>query len=431
MSERQFVDEIRLNLSAGSGGDGAMSFLREKFRPKGRPNGGDGGKGGSIIFRVDPGVSTLGTLARIPHVVARKGTNGQNSDKFGANADDVYLALPDGTEVRDERGELLADLVGIGTEFVAAQGGRGGRGNATLASSRRRAPGFREIGEPGETVTLTLTLKVLADMGFVGIPNAGKSSLLRRISAARPEVASYPFTTLTPQLGVVSDRASRMIVADVPGLIEGAAQGRGLGHAFLRHLERCPVLVLVVDAADEVTPPAEAARLLGAELEAYDPLLRANMQIAAVNKSDISTVEQQTVAVAAVEALGLTAVVVSAETGDGIDALLDACDALVLAARAKTVAKDHRLVRIRPESDRVEVDRTRDRWVVRCEAAERLLTRYEIENPEALAYLQDRFVTLGIERALVDAGADEGDEVLLGDLTFTFSPDRADGPDRG
>lgn len=403
-----------------------MSFLREKYRPKGRPNGGDGGRGGSVILKVESGISTLSSLARTPHVSAQRGGDGSNSDKFGADADDVVVAVPDGTEVRDESGELLADLVGVGTRFVVARGGRGGRGNATLANARRRAPAFREKGEPGEEGWFNLTLKVLADIGLVGFPNAGKSSLLQAVSAARPEIAAYPFTTLSPQLGVVPDSPNRMVVADVPGLIEGAAEGRGLGHAFLRHLERCPVLVLVLDAADSERDPREACRAMTAELEAYDPALRSRLAIAAVNKADLASDEQMRAGAAAARAAGLEPFAISAATGNGVPALLDACAAAVAAAREGLVIRDHRLVRIRPESTKVEVSRFGDGWRVRCDAAEHLLERYEIGNPEALAFVQDRFASYGIEDALLEAGAVEGDEVVLGELVFTFSPDRPD-----
>jgi GTPase len=429
MTERGFVDETRLQVAAGSGGDGAMSFLREKFKPKGRPNGGDGGKGGSIILKVDPGLNTLAHIAKNPHVKAPRGGNGQNSDKFGADADDVVLSVPDGTEVRTDDGELLADLVGAGTEFVVAKGGRGGRGNATLANSRRRAPGFREKGEPGEEAWIRLSLKVIADIGLVGFPNAGKSSLLRAISAAKPEVAAYPFTTLTPQLGVIPDLASRIVVADVPGLIEGAAQGRGLGHAFLKHLERCPVLVLVLDAADETISADDTCQRLSAELEAYDPELRRRMKIAAINKIDIATPEQVEIAEAAAKARGFTTFSISAQQGRGITSLLEACIATVEDERSRVTPKDRRLVRIRPESTTVEVVRENEGWRVRCEAAERLLARYDLNEPDALAFVQDRLVALGVERALADAGAGEGDEVVLGDLVFTFSPDEPDDRD--
>ncbi|MFP5224411.1 MAG: GTPase ObgE [Actinomycetota bacterium] len=429
MSERGFVDETRLHVAAGSGGDGAMSFLREKFKPKGRPNGGDGGRGGSIILKVDPGLNTLAHLARSPHVKAARGGNGQSSDKFGADAKDVVLAVPDGTEVRSDQGELMADLVGAGTEFVVARGGRGGRGNATLANSRRRAPGFREKGEPGEEAWIRLSLKVLADIGLVGLPNAGKSSLLRAISAARPEVAAYPFTTLTPQLGVIPDLSSRVVVADVPGLIEGAAEGRGLGHAFLKHLERCPVLVMVLDAADETMSADETYQRLSAELEAYDPALRRRMNIAAINKTDIATAEQVAAAQESARARGFQTFAISARDGTGVDSLLEACVSAVQVERSKTTPKDRRLVRIRPESTVVEVVREDQAWRVRCEAAERLLARYDLNEPDALAFVQDRLVALGVERALIRAGAGEGDEVVLGDLVFAFSPDAPEDDD--
>lgn len=421
VSERTFIDEITIRVQAGAGGDGAMSYQREKYKPKGKPDGGNGGHGGSIVLRVDPQVSTLRELAREPHRTAPAGGNGSKRDKVGRDAEDVVIAVPNGTEVRAEDGELLADLVGAGTEFVVARGGRGGRGNASFITTRRRSPAFAERGEPGEQRTVQLTLKVLADVGLAGFPNAGKSSLLRAVTAATPEVAAYPFTTLSPQLGV-ADAAGRIVIADVPGLIEGASEGRGLGHAFLRHLERCPVLCVLLDPTDPERMPGIALPALLDELEAYDPALAARVGLVAITKADLATPEQLDAARNA--ATARDHVVISAETGDGLPELLERLQGLVAAARATRTDRSRRLIRIRPASAKVAVRAAGTAaWQVECEAAERLLRRFDPSNPDALAYLQDRFDSLGIDAALEAAGARAGDDVRLGELVFTYTPD--------
>lgn len=425
MGERTFIDEATLTVVAGSGGDGAASFLREKFKPKGRPDGANGGRGGSVILRVDPQIATLRELARRNLVRAGDGGNGSGRDKTGADADDVIVHVPEGTEVRTESGELLADLVGAGSEFVVAQGGRGGRGNVAFQNVRRRHPSFAERGERGESRTVRMTLKVLADVGLVGFPNAGKSSLLRSVTAATPEVAAYPFTTLSPQLGV-AEAAGRIVLADVPGLIEGAASGKGLGHAFLRHLERCSVLCVVLDAADQIQSAPEALVTLLEELEAYSPVLAEKARIVAVNKIDIA--DPHVVAATIESAAPRESFAISAETGEGVEALAVRLAELVKIAKGSEVPKSHRTIRLRPGSAKVSISRDEDVWVVSCDIAERLVRRFDLSNPDALAYLQDRFDQLGIEAALSEAGARPGDDVALGDLMFTYEPDQVDHP---
>ena len=245
----KFVDRVVVHATAGTGGNGCASVHREKFKPLGGPDGGNGGRGGSVVLVVDPGVHTLLDFHHRPHAVARSGKQGQGGFKAGANAEDMELRVPDGTVVFDTAGEVVADLVGPGTRFVAAEGGRGGLGNAALASAARKAPGFALLGEPGGSSELVLELRSMADVGLVGFPSAGKSSLVAALSAARPKIADYPFTTLVPQLGVVTAGVETFTVADVPGLIPGASEGRGLGLDFLRHIERCSVLLHVLDCA--------------------------------------------------------------------------------------------------------------------------------------------------------------------------------------
>ncbi|MGZ5374609.1 MAG: GTPase ObgE, partial [Aeromicrobium sp.] len=244
-----FVDQVTLHISAGSGGNGIASVHREKFKPLGGPDGGNGGHGGDVILRVAADVTTLIDFHHEPHRIGGSGGHGSGNNRSGSNGESLTLRVPDGTVVRSETGEVLADLTGPGTEIVIAAGGRGGLGNAALASSKRKAPGFALKGEPGEELTITLELKVVADIGLVGFPSAGKSSLIAALSRARPKIADYPFTTLVPNLGVVTAGETTFTVADVPGLIEGASEGKGLGHDFLRHVERCAALVHVIDCA--------------------------------------------------------------------------------------------------------------------------------------------------------------------------------------
>ncbi len=272
----RFVDRVVIHTRAGSGGNGCASVHREKFKPLGGPDGGNGGRGGSIVFVVDPQVHTLLDFHFRPHITAPSGKQGMGNNRDGAAGADLEVKVPDGTVVLDENGRLLADLVGAGTRFEAAAGGRGGLGNAALASRARKAPGFALLGEPGQSRDLTLELKTVADVGLVGFPSAGKSSLVSVISAAKPKVADYPFTTLVPNLGVVSAGEHAFTVADVPGLIPGASQGRGLGLDFLRHIERCAVLVHVVDCAtgEPGRDPISDIDVLEAELAAYTPTLR-------------------------------------------------------------------------------------------------------------------------------------------------------------
>lgn len=448
--ERSFVDEARIHVAAGDGGDGCTSFQREKYRPKGKPDGGDGGDGGSVILRADSNVATLADLARHPHQRAAQGRNGSGYDKHGASGGDRVVPVPVGTvvraepgEVRDgsgegatkpgkgrnESGEIVADLVASGEECGAAAGGRGGRGNAALASARRRAPGFAERGEKGESRWLSLELKVLADVGLVGFPNAGKSSLIARLSAARPKVAEYPFTTLTPNLGVAETADARFVVADVPGLIEGASEGRGLGLAFLRHLERCRVLCFVLDVGAP-EDPAAALEALRAELRAYLPAFDERPGVVAANKIDLRSTGQAVAAArAAARAAGFGFVAVSAKRGDGIEELSAALSDAVRRAAEGAQQKTHRLIRLRPEEESVEVVREDEAWRVHSARAERLLDRFDMGNPDALAHVQERLLRLGVEAALARAGARAGDEVRIGGVAFDFTPD--DAPERG
>ncbi|HVL89604.1 MAG TPA: GTPase ObgE [Actinomycetota bacterium] len=422
-----FVDEAVVIVKGGDGGNGVASYRREKYRPKGGPDGGNGGNGGNVVFRADPNIGTLSELARHPHQRAPRGQHGRGDDKHGANAPDLVLLVPEGTVVTDaSTGEVVADLVRAPAEAIVARGGQGGRGNASLVSRARRAPGFAERGEVVEERTVRLELRVLADVGLVGLPNAGKSSLIARLSAARPKVAAYPFTTLTPHLGVAETEDGRFIVADIPGLIEGAADGRGLGHAFLRHLERCLVLCYVIDVGSEDAEPAEAYRALRDELEAYDPAMAARASVVAANKSDLDGASERAEELRAALPAGTRMIKASALTGQGTEEIHEMLAAAVASAREveEPVADAHTMIKITPSSDKVHVVREDDgAFRVISDKAERLVARFDLDNDDAVAYLQERFSTLGVEDALTKAGAVEGDEVRIGDAVFDFLPE--------
>jgi GTP-binding protein len=421
-ASRDFVDEARLHVHAGDGGNGAASFRREKYRPKGGPDGGNGGPGGSVILRVTPGVATLAEVAHRPHQKAERGGHGQGSDRHGAGGADRVVPVPAGTLVRDDDGTVLADLTEEGDEFVAAAGGRGGRGNAAIANARRRAPAFAERGEPGEERWLSLELRLLADVGLVGAPNAGKSSLIAKLSAARPKVAAYPFTTITPNLGVAEAAGERFVVADVPGLVAGAAEGKGLGLAFLRHLSRCRVLCYVVDLSEDEA--AETVGVLREEIAAYDAELVRRPAIIAANKVDLPGARERAPVVAAVMP-DAPLHPVSALTGEGVDGLASALAETVERERGSRPAQEAPvMIRIRPRSESVEVHRENGAYRVVSPNAERLVARFDLDNPDAVRYVQERLVLLGVEAALERAGAREGDEVRIGEQTFEFIPER-------
>ncbi|QWF20943.1 GTPase ObgE [Nocardioides sp. LMS-CY] len=427
-----FVDRVALHVSAGRGGNGVASVHREKFKPLGGPDGGNGGPGGSIILRVDPDVTTLLDYHHSPKRRAEHGGQGAGAHRNGAHGKDLVLPVPDGTLVTDPKGGVLADLVGPGTELVVAQGGRGGLGNAALASSKRKAPGFALLGEPGEELEIVLELKVVADIGLVGFPSAGKSSLIAAISRARPKIADYPFTTLVPNLGVVSAGDTTFTVADVPGLIEGASEGRGLGHDFLRHIERCAAIVHVVDTAS-IEPgrnPVDDLDVIERELSRYGGL-EDRPRLVALNKIDVP--DGRDIAGFVVDELrerGLRVFEISAASGEGLRELTFAMAQIVEAARAdKPVAEAKRIV-LRPASadgsDAFTIKRTGEGWRVRGEKPERWVRQTDFSNDEAVGFLADRLNRLGVETRLVELGAEEGDAVLIGHpdnaVVFDFKP---------
>lgn len=323
----QFIDEVKISAKAGHGGAGCVSFRREKFIPFGGPDGGDGGKGGDVVFEVSPSISTLLDLRHRPHQKAGRGVHGMGKDRHGANGKDLVIPVPAGTIIRDaETGEQLADLTEPGERVVLLRGGRGGQGNARFATSTNKAPKFAQPGEPGEERVLRLELKLLADVGLFGFPSVGKSSFIAKVSAARPKIADYPFTTLTPNLGVVSYKNFRsFVVADIPGLIEGAHRGAGLGHRFLKHVERTRLLLHILDIS--LMPERDPLRdyeALNRELALFDEQLSEKPQIVAVNKIDLPHVRENLASVIALfKGLGVRVFPVSTATGEGIPALLD------------------------------------------------------------------------------------------------------------
>ena len=427
-----FVDRVILHVAAGDGGHGCASVRREKFKPLGGPDGGNGGNGGDVVLVVDPSVTTLLDYHHLPHRKATSGKPGAGDFRNGAEGDGVVLFVPDGTVVSDVDGEVLADLVGAGSRFVAAQGGRGGLGNAALASQRRKAPGFALLGEPGETRDLVLELKTVADIGLIGFPSAGKSSLVAAMSAARPKIADYPFTTLVPNLGVVTAGDVVFTVADVPGLIPGASEGRGLGLDFLRHVERCAGLVHVLDCAtlDPGRDPLTDLDVIEAELAAYGSGLEERPKLVVLNKIDVPEARElaDLVTPELVER-GFQVFAVSAASHEGLRELSFAMAAMVSAARAelKSVIVPRVVIRPKAVDDAgFTVTREGDKFRVRGDRPTRWVRQTDFSNDEAVGYLADRLARLGVEDALAAAGAVPGDDVLIGTDTnavvFEFDP---------
>ena len=431
----RFVDRAVLHLQAGDGGHGCASVHREKFKPLGGPDGGNGGNGGDIVLEVDPNVHTLLDFHFRPHAKAQGGRPGMGDNRDGANGASLRLAVPDGTVVLGAGGELLADLVGAGAGYVAARGGRGGLGNAALASRARKAPGFALLGEPGESAEIVLELKSVADVGLIGFPSAGKSSLVSVLSAARPKIADYPFTTLEPNLGVVTAGSEVFTVADVPGLIPGASEGRGLGLEFLRHVERCAVLVHVVDCATEEPgrDPASDIEAVETELARYTPSLPTDLaakpRLVVLNKIDVPEARELAEFVADdLRAAGHRVLLVSTATHEGLTELSYAMAEAVATDRAARPVAPAPSVVIRPaavdsEQFSVEPDpEDEGAFIVRGTRPERWIRQTDFANDEAVGYLADRLARLGVEARLADLGAQPGAPVTIGDVTFDWEP---------
>ncbi|WP_167473224.1 GTPase ObgE [Nocardia arthritidis] len=443
----KFIDRVVLHVRAGKGGHGCASVHREKFKPLGGPDGGNGGNGGDVILEVDPNVHTLLDFHFHPHAKAGNGKPGEGGNRDGKMGADLLLKVPDGTVVLSTDGEVLVDLIGAGNRFIVAKGGRGGLGNAALASKARKAPGFALLGEEGEELDLVLELKSVADVGLVGFPSAGKSSLVSVLSAAKPKIADYPFTTLVPNLGVVASGDTTFTIADVPGLIPGASAGRGLGLDFLRHLERCAVLAHVVDCAtlEPGRDPVSDVDALEAELAAYKPALNADAglgdladrpRVVILNKTDVPDAEELAEMVAPEFAeRGWPVFQISAVSRAGLRPLTFALADLVRRYREEHPKAAPKRPVIRP----IAVDETGftvltdpeepGGFIVRGVRPERWVRQTQFDNDEAVGYLADRLARLGVEDQLVKMGAEPGAPVTIGDVTFEWEPQISAGID--
>jgi GTP-binding protein len=414
-----FLDRARIRVRAGNGGRGAISFRREAHVPRGGPDGGDGGRGGDVILRTDERVTTLSHFRDRRSLEAESGGGGAGKDRRGRNGQDMVVRIPAGTLVRDATsGDLVVDAVALGLEIVIARGGAGGRGNARFANSTHRAPRIAEDGQPGEERDLALELKLIADVGLVGLPNAGKSSLLAALTRAHPKIAAYPFTTLTPNLGVLRTDERELVIADIPGLIEGAHEGAGLGEEFLRHVERTRLLVHVVDLSRE--DPLDDVRVIDSELAASGRGLEDRPRLMALNKIDLPDARERAAAVE--EALApLESVLVSAVTHEGVPALaqaiFDLCPAREAAPRA--AAAERRIEFARTARDWT-VEREEGGYRVRGDRIERLAGGIDWDSPDAAAYFQGFLVRSGIERELRKVGVQEGDTVRVGKLELEW-----------
>jgi GTPase len=420
-----FRDQIKIFVRSGSGGAGSRHFRREKFVPRGGPDGGDGGRGGSVYAVADAGLNTLYRYVHQRHFRAEPGGNGSERNRHGAAGRDLLIPVPVGTVVHDESGVLLGDLAVLGRRLMVARGGRGGLGNTHFATATYQAPRVAEKGEPGEERTLILELKLIADVGIIGLPNGGKSTLLSVISAARPKIADYPFTTLSPNLGVAVSDDYSFVVADIPGLIEGAHEGLGLGHDFLRHVERTSVLIHVVDGADgDVATVLEHIAVIDRELALYRADLADRPQVIAVNKQDLPESQDNWAGIAAaLTARGLTAFPISAATGHGIEALLRAVRRLLEEARARQAVATpvpETLV-IPPEIQELRIEVLKGGgFRVHNRRAERAVAMTEMDNEEGLDRLQDLLRLFGVSKALEQAGVTDGDVVFIGDQELVW-----------
>lgn len=443
----EFVDRVTLHVTAGNGGHGCVSVRREKFKPLGGPDGANGGDGGDVVLRVDDQTTTLLPYHRSPHRNAENGGVGKGDLRHGVNGENLVLLVPEGTVVKTKDGQVLADLMGIGTEFIAARGGRGGLGNAALASTKRKAPGFALLGEPGEERELVLEIKSVADIALVGFPSAGKSSLIAALSAARPKIADYPFTTLKPNLGVVEAGDVRFTVADVPGLIPGAAQGRGLGLEFLRHIERCAALVHVIDMAtwESDRDPVTDLHAIESELAEYEvdvmpsgdllPLTKRPVLVA-LNKTDLPDGQDMSDMVRSeLEAAGYRTFEVSAVSRKGLRELSFAMAELVKEERERRSQIADAPVRqvIRPIAvDDAGFDIVREETVegpmyrILGSKPQRWVLQTDFSNDEAVGYLADRLERLGVEEQLFSMGAHPGDTIVIGpddnSVVFDWDP---------
>lgn len=424
-----FIDRAKIYVKAGDGGNGCVAFRREKFVPRGGPAGGDGGKGGDVIIEADENLDTLLDFHYKRHYYAERGEHGKGKNQKGKDGEDLIIKVPTGTLIFDaETGELIADLVSHGQRVVVARGGKGGRGNTHFATSIRQAPYFAEKGEKGEERWLYLELKLLADVGLVGLPNAGKSTLLSKISNANPEIAPYPFTTKTPNLGVVEREDITFTVADIPGLIEGAHENKGMGDEFLRHIERTLVLVFVIDAADLVTPPQKAYEILKKELYLYSPKLLEKPRIIAINKIDLPEAQERLPEIEKwLKNEGVPYVFISAKEGINIDKLLELMEKYVRERKESipVVEVDKEIQETkegRVETEEIpEVIREKDLWILKDKKTESLANKLDLYNPQAFSYFSNYIKRRGIIKLINRAKVKDGEKIKIGDYIFKYN----------
>jgi len=410
-----FVDECGINVSAGNGGAGVVSFRREAHVSRGGPDGGDGGDGGNIWIEADHNVASLLAFRDHPHRRAKNGAHGSGAKRHGRSADELIIKVPEGTTIYELEGDqVLADLSQNGDRWLAARGGRGGRGNARFLSNKRRAPTFAEQGEEGEEKWLRMELRLLADVALVGFPNSGKSTFISKISAAKPRIADYPFTTLEPNLGVVqTPGVPEFTVADIPGLIEGASQGKGLGHQFLRHIERASILLILLDLSQtsEFSPERQKA-VLENELSSYRPELLSRPRLVVGSRSDMS-----------VEGSKFDGQKISSITGAGVKEVLYQIAGLIEEVRLNKPVNPTRILH-QPEPEGIRVERIgENQWEIKDRELIRIANLNDLSNPDALAYLQDRFKNMGVDRALIRAKVKKGEIVKIGKLEFEYDED--------
>lgn len=421
-----FIDRVKIFVKAGDGGNGCISFRRLKYEPKGGPNGGDGGRGGSVWLEVDAGMRTLLDFRYKRHYSAQRGAHGQGSDKHGESGEDIILHVPPGTLVSSDSGQTLGDLIHPGQRLRVAAGGRGGRGNARFVTPAKKAPAFAEKGEPGEEQTLILELKLLADVGIIGLPNAGKSTLVSKISAAKPEIASYPFTTKTPNLGMVDlGDEGRFIIADIPGLIEGAHAGKGLGHDFLRHIDRSAIIIHLIDLVPvDGTDPVENLKVIEREVELYNPEILKRTIIIVGNKLDIPEAAKNGSALAGFcRDTGRIYFGISAATGSGIKEFLHGLAAAVKANRLaypELEAPAATLEVVYAGQDKFSVRKEGRLFHVTGPSIERLVKMTDFDNDEAVVFMQFELKRRGVETMLKDAGIQEGDIVKIAGEEFEY-----------
>lgn len=420
--ESLFFDEAKVFVEAGAGGNGVVSFRREKYVPHGGPNGGHGGKGGDVILAVDPHLNTLSAFRKKSHFKAGRGAHGQGNNKQGKQGDDLVIPVPPGTVVRDaETGELIADLVRPTDRVIVARGGRGGRGNSAFATPTHQAPRFAEKGEPGQTRWIVLELKLLADVGIIGLPNAGKSTFLAAVTSARPKIADYPFTTLIPNLGVAVVDDREIVLADIPGLIQGAHQGVGLGDRFLRHVERTRLLVHLLDGALE--DPLASFEVINQELAQFDPHLASKPQIVALNKIDLPSARDRWPSVQkAMAKRGIDVYALSAVTGQGVRELLRAIANRLAEIPPERAAAEEELPVIRPSEDEgaFQVVREGNAYRVQGRKVERVIAMTNFDQEEAVLRLHRVFKAMGVTSALEQAGVRTGDMVRIGKVELEW-----------